>query len=283
MSDLAPLQRALRIGIWLNTFYAILELVVGYYIDSLALISDATHNLSDVLSLLFSLVGFRLISLKATKLMSYGYGRSTILIALLNAIMLLVAMGAIAYEGIHRILHPVHVPGLTVAAAAGIGIVINTISAWLLHSHQKQDVNAESAYLHLAADAGVSAAVVVSGVTLYFVDLPWLDGAISFMVAAVVVVATWSLFKESLRLSLDGVPLGIDPDEVKLKLEQVPGVLRVEHIHIWALSSQENGLTAHIVTQLHTLAELEPVKADLKALLETMGITHVTFEFEVGE
>ena len=281
---LESLQRALRIGVALNLAYAILELVVGYWVDALALISDSTHNLSDVLSLVFSLIGFRLIKLRATKQMTYGFGRSTILIALFNALLLLMAMGAIAYEAIDRILDPVAVPGFFVAAVAGVGIVINTISAGLLFKHQKQDVNAESAYLHLAADAAVSVAVVASGLLMQWVSWPWLDGAISLVVAVAVVIATWGLLKESLRLSLDGVPDGIDPDAIKGKMESVPGVLEVHHLHIWALSSQENGLTAHVVTSHTNVHDMASTKAELKRLLFELGITHPTLEFQyLGE
>lgn len=278
--QLAPIKKALWIGVILNLAYAVIELVVGYWTGALALISDATHNLSDVLSLVFSLIGFRLISLQATKQMSYGWGRSTILIALFNALLLLVAMGAIAYEAVLRIINPVVVPGGMIAAVAGIGILINSVSAWMLHQHQGKDVNAASAYWHLAADAGVSAAVVVSGLLMDWVHWPWLDGVISLMVAITVVIATWDLLKESLRLSLDGVPEGIDPDQIKSIMLAVEGVVEVHHLHIWALSSQENGMTAHIKTTATAVADLRPVRDRLRETLYAQGIQHVTLEFE---
>lgn len=270
-------------GVGLNVFYVICELIAGYYYNSIALISDAVHNISDVIGLVLSLIGFKLAQVGRSAHLSYGLGKSSILAALINALMLLVAMAFLAYEGVSRIIEPHPVMGLPVALVATIGIVINTITALMINRFSAKDINAKSAFVHLAADAGVSAAVVVCGIVMIFFNVPWLDGAVTVMVASVVVYASWGVFRESLVLSLDGIPSHINIGRIKEEIEKIEGVTDAHHIHIWALSSEKVAFTAHIKTPFRKVEELEALKEAIKQTLSQLGIGHATIEFEYQE
>lgn len=276
----SSLNRAFVAGIVLNTLFVAIEAGMGLWYGSLGLLSDAGHNLSDVAGLLLAMLAFRLAQAQATPRYTYGYRKSTVLISLLNSAILLAAVGVIVYESIGRMLHPAPVEGGVVAWTAAVGVAINAFTAWLFVKDKERDLNVKGAYLHMAADALVSVGVAVSGVVISLTGWTPVDPLIALVVAAVIVVSVWSLTRDSLRLSLDGVPAGIDLGEVVAAMEAVDGVRSVHHVHIWAISTTENALTAHVVADP---AGMEPLKARLKSLLRDAGIAHVTLEFETGE
>ena len=272
------LTRAFRWGIGLNAAFVVVEFVAGFVYDSMGLLSDAGHNLSDVAGLLLALLAFRLSRVRTTPRYTYGYRKSTVLISLLNSVILLVAVGMIVAESIGRMLHPAPVAGGAVAWTAGIGVAVNGFTAWLFLKDKDRDLNVKGAYLHMAADALVSVGVLVSGVVILHTGWTIVDPIVALVVAAAIVTSVWSLTRDSLRLSLDGVPAGIDLERIVASMERDPGVAAVHHVHVWAISTTENALTAHVV--LSRIAEMEEVKARLKAALREASIAHATLEFE---
>jgi cobalt-zinc-cadmium efflux system protein len=279
--DLKDVNRAFIIGIILNFAFVVIEVIVGLFIHSLSLLSDAGHNLADVASLALSLFAFRLVKVKANEKYTYGYKKTTILAALFNAAVLLVSIGAIGYEAIHRIFAPEPLPGKTIAIVAAIGIIINTITALLFFRSKENDLNAKSAFLHLLSDAIVSAGLVVGGIIIFFTHLYWIDALLGIIIAVVILLSTWQLLKDSLRLSLDGVPEDIDLHNVKQKIAAINGVKDFHHIHIWALSTNENALTGHLVVEKNTdMAMIEKLKHTVKHELEHLNIKHATLEIE---
>lgn len=272
------LNKAFLLGIALNAAFVAVEFAVGLYYGSMGLLSDAGHNLSDVASLLLAMLAFRLAQAHATPRYTYGYKKSTVLISLLNSVILLIAVGVIVAESIGRMLHPAPVEGGAIAWTAGIGVAINGFTAWLFLKDKDRDLNVKGAYLHMAADALVSVGVLVSGLVISWTGWVIVDPIVGLVVAAVIVASVWSLTRDSLRLSLDGVPEGIRIDEVERAMVAVAGVEAVHHIHVWAISTTENALTAHVV--LADLLHMETVKQQLKARLEESGIHHATLEFE---
>jgi cobalt-zinc-cadmium efflux system protein len=280
--DWKNLNNAFIIGMVLNFLFVIVEVLVGLNIQSLSLLSDAGHNLADVASLGLSLMAFRLMKVPSNKKYTYGYKKTTILVALLNAAILLLSIGAIGYEALHRILAPEPLPGKTISLVAGIGILINALTALLFFRSKEKDLNIKSAFLHLMADAIVSAGLVVGGLLIFFTGQYWIDPLLSLIIAAVIVVSTWKLLSGSLRLSLDGVPEGIDLANVRTSILKTPGVKDFHHIHIWAISTTENALTAHMVINHDTkLEEVEKLKHQVKHELLHMNIQHATLEIEV--
>ena len=275
------LNRAFIIGITINLLYVVIEFVAGLYLDSLALITDAGHNLTDVASLAMAMLAFRLAKVKSNEKFTYGYRKSTILVSLINSVVLFVAIGGILWESIGRLHNPVVVQGAPIAMVAGIGILINAISAFLFFKEKESDLNIKGAYLHLMADAAVSLGVVVSGLLIFFFQLYWLDLVVSFAIVAVIFHSTWNLFKDSLTLTLDGVPRGIKLDEVVAEIKQVEGVIDVHHLHVWAISSSQNAMTAHIIVACDTNMETQNrIKNTIKHELEHVNIQHATLEFE---
>lgn len=275
------LNRAFLAGIGLNLAFVAVEAVAGFTTGSLALLSDAGHNLSDVASLALSMLAFRLARIPPSSRYTYGYRKSTILISLLNAIILLIAVGAIGYEAIMRFSHPVALAGGQVAIVAGIGIAVNSVSALLFFRDKEKDLNVKGAYLHLVADALVSLGTVAAGLLMIYTHQYWIDTAVSLLVMAVIVYGTWGLLRDSLRLSLDGVPVGITVREVEAAAKTVPGVADLHHVHIWAVSTTENALTAHVTVQPGLTAEqVATLKTKLKHVLHHMNITHCTLETE---
>ena len=265
-------------GIGLNVGFVVVEFAVGLCYGSMGLLSDAGHNLSDVASLLLAMLAFRLAQARATPKYTYGYKKSTVLISLLNSVILLIAVGVIVAESIGRMLHPEPVVGGAIAWTAGVGVAINGFTAWLFMKDKDRDLNVKGAYLHMAADALVSVGVLVSGLVISWTGWTVVDPIVGLAVAGVIVASVWSLTRDSLRLSLDGVPGGIDIAEIERKMEAVPGVKAVHHIHVWAISTTENALTAHVV--LDSLSRTEEVKRALKELLGRSEIPHATLEFE---
>lgn len=273
------LNKAFIIGIVLNLAFVVIEFAAGFWFDSLALLSDAGHNLSDVVSLVLALLAFRLAKVKANERYTYGYKKSTILVSLLNAVILLVAVGAIVIESIHKLSNPAVVPGGAIAWVAGVGVLINAFTAFLFMKDKEKDLNVKGAYLHMAADALVSVGVLVAGIVIGRTGWYIIDPIIGLIVAVVILISTWNLLHDSLRLTLDGVPTSIDSQKVVEAIRALPGVDDVHHIHIWAISTTENALTAHIV--LKQSEGMQEVKHLIRHRLEDFGIGHATLEFEV--
>jgi len=278
---LTKVNTAFVVGIILNLAFVVIEAMVGILIDSLSVLSDAGHNLADVGTLALSLLAFKLMKVKSTNKYTYGYKKTTILVALFNSVLLLLTIGAIVYGAVERVFHPQEIPGLTVSIISGIGIVINFSTALFFLRNKEKDINVKSAYLHLLADALVSAGLVVGGIVIYYTKLYWLDSLFSLIIAGIILFGTWKLMKESLRLSLDGVPSAIHLEDVIALIKKTEGVKDVHHVHIWPLSSAENALTAHLVLDETVQGEEEAhIKHKLRHLLEHQNIHHVTFETE---
>lgn len=273
------LNKAFIIGIVLNLAFVVIEFAAGFWFDSLALLSDAGHNLSDVVSLVLALLAFRLAKVKANERYTYGYKKSTILVSLFNAVILLVAVGAIVIESIHKLNNPAVVPGGAIAWVAGVGVLINAFTAFLFMKDKEKDLNVKGAYLHMAADALVSVGVLVAGIVISRTGWYIIDPIIGLIVAVVILISTWNLLHDSLRLTLDGVLTSIDSQKVVKAIRALPGVDDVHHIHIWAISTTENALTAHIV--LKQPEGMQEVKHLIRHRLEDFGIGHATLEFEV--
>jgi len=272
-------------GIVLNSAYVVVQATAGFMTHSMALLSDAGHNLSDVASLALSLVAFRLAKVKPTHSFTYGYKKTTILAALTNAVILLITIGMLGYESINRLLHPRHdVQGGVVAIVAGIGIVINLASAFLFFRNKEHDLNTKGAYLHLLTDALVSMGVVVAGIIIYFTNWYWLDGAVSIIILIVILIGTWSLLTQSLRLSLDAVPADVDADAIERVIEHIKGVESIHHMHIWAMSTTENALTTHLVLDDKlTFDEKMKLVHKIKHELLHNNIHHATIELESAD
>jgi cobalt-zinc-cadmium efflux system protein len=275
------INRAFIFGIGLNLAFTLVEFGAGIRYDSLALLSDAAHNLSDVGGLLIALAAYRLSRVAPTKRFTFGFGKTTILASLVNAIILLIVTGGIISEAIQRFSEPKSTEGMVIVIVAGIGIVINTLSAALFFRDKSSDMNMRGAYLHLAIDAIVSLGVVVSGLIIYFTGWLVIDPVISMVIAAVIIFSTWSLFRESLRLTTDAVPEGINHDEVLKAISSVPGVKDVHHVHIWAISTTLNALTAHIVIKGDKPERpTADIKEVIRSTLRLHNIGHATLETE---
>lgn len=238
---------AFAIGIGLNTAFVIAEAIFGFASNSMALVADAGHNLSDVLGLLVAWGATILSSRAPSARFTYGLRGSSILAALFNAVFLLVTVGAIAWEAIQRLLHLEPVGGMTVILVAGVGIFVNGITAYLFASGRKGDINIRGAYLHMASDAVVSLGVVIAGLVILFTGWTWLDPATSLVISGVIVAGTWSLLRDSTAMSLSAVPPGIDPAAVRGYLEQCAGVVQIHDLHIWPMSTTDVALTCHMV------------------------------------
>ena len=266
------------VAVALNLLFVIVEAVAGFVGNSIGLLSDAGHNLSDVFSLLLAMIALKLASSHATKRFTYGHRKASVLISLLNAIILLVAVGAIIVESIEKFFTPTEVNGTLIIWTAAVGIVINGVTAWVLSRQNQHDINTRGAFLHMLADTLVSVGVVVSGIVINLTGWTLVDPIIGLVIAVVILVSTWSLLSESLRMSTDAVPEGFDVDEIKKKIESLEGILNVHHIHIWAISTTETALTCHIV--IPEAAMLEEVTDRVKTLLDGMNIHHSTLELE---
>jgi cobalt-zinc-cadmium efflux system protein len=282
--NLEKVNRAFVIGIVLNFLFVIIEVIVGLSIHSLSLLSDAGHNLADVASLAMALIAIRLLKIKPTEKYTYGYKKTTILVALLNAAILLISLGAIGYEAVHRLMDPEPLPGKTIAIVAAIGIVINAVTALLFMRDRENDLNVRGAFLHLLSDAIVSAALVIGGIIIAFTHLFWIDSVLSLLVAIVILFSTWQLLRDSLRLSLDGVPQGIEIKKIRETIAKIPGVKDFHHIHVWAISTTENALTAHLCVERDAGMEfIEKLKHTIKHELLHQNIQHATLEIEMED
>lgn len=266
------------LGIVLNLAFVLVEAGAGLWLGSLALLSDAGHNLSDVFSLLLALLAFRMMRIQPSQKYTYGYKRMTILVSLVNALLLFVAVAAILWSSVEKILHPSPVQGDVVAWVAGIGILVNAFTAYLFFKGKDHDLNVKGAYLHMAADTLVSVGVLVAGVVIQLTGWYIVDPLIGIVVGVVILFSSWGLLRDSMTLTLDGVPRGIDPKKVKQTMLDQKGVIGVHHLHIWALSTTENALTAHVVVD--DLAEEKEIKHAVKDALTGVGIQHATLELE---
>lgn len=269
------------LSIILNGLFVLIEAGVGLWQNSLSLLSDAGHNLSDVFSLLLVLIAFRLAKVQRNDRFTYGYRKSTILISLLNAVILLVAVGAIVIESIHKFNEPVEVNGIAVSWTAGVGILINGATALLLMRGQKSDLNVRGAFLHMAADTLVSIGVVISGIVIHYTGWTIVDPIVSLIIAAVILISTWELLSDSLRLAVDGTPEGVDLQEIEQMLSEEEHVESTHHIHVWAISTTETALTAHVVVD--DLTHWPEVTERLKHKLAEHDITHATLEPETPD
>ena len=269
------------LGIALNVGFVAAEAVIGLLSHSLSLLADAGHNLSDVLGLVLSWVALVLSRRTPSARHTYGWRRSSILAALLNALLLLVALGAIVWEAIQRIRRPEPIQGWTIALVSLVGIIVNGGTALLFLAGSREDINVRSAFMHMAADAVTSLGVVLAGLIIVFTNWYLLDPIVSLLLAAVVFWGTWNLLHEALEMSLDAVPSNIDPESVRSFLQSWPGVQSVHDLHIWSLSTTEAALTAHLVMPEHNCDD-EVVLAIGKALGEKFTIKHPTFQIERG-
>lgn len=273
------ITKAFVVGLILNTAFVVIETIAGLYTHSLSLLADAGHNLSDVASLALVLFANKLAMKQANDQYSFGYRQSTVLVALINGGILLFALGAVAYEAIIRISHPHPIEGGVVAIIAGIGIVINSFSALMFFKGKEKDLNVKGAYLHTASDAVISLGVVIAGIVIIYTGWFWLDSIVSLLLVIVVVIGTWGLLKDSLRLTLNGVPKDIDMKEVKNYFLNLPGVTEVHDLHIWAISTTETALTIHLVipNDIQDDVIYENIKENLH---HKFNIAHSTIQIE---
>ncbi|PSB48544.1 cation transporter [Cyanosarcina cf. burmensis CCALA 770] len=275
-------NRAFIISVALNTSFVVIEAVYGILANSLALLADAGHNLSDVLGLLFAWGATILARRRPTSRRTYGLRRSSILAALLNASFLLVVSGGIGWEAILRFRAPAPVAGGTVVFVAAVGIAINTVSALMFLAGSQSDLNIKGAFLHLIADAAVSVGVVLGGIAIVATGWLWFDPAVSLIVTAVILITTWQLLQESLNLILDAVPAGIEPLAVRTYLSERPDVSGVHDLHIWAMSTTETALTAHLVMPAGHPGNAFLVQVS-RELHDRFGIEHATLQIELSD
>jgi cobalt-zinc-cadmium efflux system protein len=276
----ATFGRAFAIGIGLNLAFTAVEAIFGVFSNSVALLADAGHNLSDVLGLVVAWAATALTRRPPTARYTYGLGASSIFAALFNAVFLLVAVGAIGWEAVQRFAAPKPVAGGTIIAVAAIGILINGVTAWLFASGRKADINIRGAFLHMVADAAVSAGVVIAGLTIAFTGWVWVDPLVSLIIVAVIVWGTWELLRQALAMSLGAVPAAIDPTAVRSWLAARPGVTAVHDLHVWAMSTTDSALTAHLVMPAGHPGDAF-LMATAAGLQERFGICHVTVQIEI--
>jgi len=274
--------RIFAIGIALNLGFVIVEFTYGRIAHSLALVADAGHNLSDVLSLLLAWGAAILSKRYPTPERTYGFRRSSILAALVNAVVLLVAVGAIAWEAMRRFGEPSQVEGQTVIIIAGIGIAVNAATALLFMSGRKSDLNIRGAFLHMAADAGVSLGVVLAGFAIIYTGWAWLDPLVSLVIVAVIFIGTWGLLRDSVNLALDAVPEGVNIKDVQSYLNDLPKCVEVHDLHIWGMSTTETALTAHLVMN-NPVCDDALLARTAKDLHDKFGIEHATLQVETGD
>jgi len=276
-----PTQRAFAVGVTLNSIFVVVELIFGFYANSLALLADAGHNFSDVIGLLIAWGALLLAKRRPSERFTYGLRSSTIMAALANAMILLVAVGGIIWEGVHRFAAPEQVNGGVMIWVALFGVLINIGTALMLQHGSKSDINVRSAFLHMLADAAVSVGVVVAGLGMLWLGWVWLDGAVSILIAAAILWSTWAMFRESIYLALHAVPAQIDAGSVRDYLAALPGVTEVHDLHIWAMSTTEIALTAHLL-----IPAGHPGDAFLSDVSDSLGkrfhIHHPTLQIEVG-
>jgi len=271
--------KAFILSIALNLIYVFVEFGYGFYSNSLALMSDAGHNLSDVASLALGLLAIKLSKIKPTKIYTYGYNKASVLISLINSIILLITVGVIGYEAIDRFKHPQELNGTTISIVAGLGILINSLSALLFLKNKEHDINNKGAFIHLAADAAVSLSVVIAGIVIYYTGWYIIDPILSLLVMVVIIFSTWKILSQSLKLSMDAVPENVDVKTLIKAVEQQDGVVKFYHIHVWPLSTKKNALTGHLVIKKNfNTHQVKWLKDKTKELLLSYNIHHATIE-----
>ncbi|MDQ2821788.1 MAG: cation diffusion facilitator family transporter [Pseudomonadota bacterium] len=273
--------KAFALAIGINTLFVVIEFVYGFIANSTALMADAGHNLSDVLGLALAWGAAVLAKRAPSKDFTYGLRGTSIVAALLNALLLMLACGAIAWEAVQRFTAPPPVAGMTVSIVAAIGVAVNAFSAWLFMAGSKNDLNIRGAYQHMAADAATSLGVVISGIVIMYTGWTWLDPAVSLVIVVMIVIGTWSLLRESVQLVLAGVPPSIDSTAVQTYLAQQDGVAAIHDLHIWALSTTETALTAHLVMPAGYPGDAH-IDALVSKLREEFNIHHCTLQVEEG-
>lgn len=273
--------RAFALAVALNIAIVVVQAVYGVIAHSTALLADAGHNLSDVLGLLLAWGAAWLSTRRPSARYTFGYGSSSILASLANAGLLLFACGVIVAEAIGRLMNPAPVAGLVVFVVATVGVIVNGFSAWLFMRGQKEDLNIRGAFLHMAADAGISAAVAISGLVILYTNWTWLDPVMSLLVVAVVVYGTWGLLRDSVRMALDAVPPGVDLQPIRDFLAGQPGVTDVHDLHVWALSTTGNALSAHLVMPAGHPGD-ESIDAIVITLRERFSMQHATLQVDLG-
>ena len=270
--------RAFAIGIALNTVYFLVEMLSGLFIGSSALVADAAHNASDVLSLVLAWFAIWLASRKSSHKYTYGMRRSTILASLVNGILIVIAAGWILWEAIEKFQNPVAIPGRIVLVVASVGLVVNTGTALMFMKGQKEDLNIRGAFLHMAADALVTLGVLIGGIVMMYSDAYWVDPVLSIIIVGVILWSAWGLLKDSVELVLDAVPREIDYKDVETYLNDIPGVEDVHDLHIWALSTSDTAMTVHLVIPS---GQTDQFIYDLRRELhDRFGIEHVTVQIE---
>ena len=280
----APVQgqgRAFALAVTLNILIVVVQAIYGVLAHSTALLADAGHNLSDVLGLLLAWGAIWLTARRPSARYTFGFGSSSILASLANAGLLLFACGVIVAEAINRLLNPAPVAGFDVFVVATIGMIVNGFSAWLFMRGQEKDLNVRGAFMHMAADAAISGAVAVSGLVILGTGWTWLDPVMSIVVVAVIVYGTWGLLRDSIRLALDAVPPGVDLQRIRSFLAQQPGVTDVHDLHVWALSTTGNALTAHVVMPAGHPGDAA-VDGMVIALRERFEMHHATLQVDLG-
>jgi cobalt-zinc-cadmium efflux system protein len=277
----ANYNRAFAAGVALNLTFVAVEFASGIWSQSVALLADAGHNLSDVLGLLVAWAAAYLSTVGPNERRTYGLRRTSILAALINALVLLLATGGIAWEAMQRFDHPAPVAGKTMMAVAAIGVIVNSITAFLFFKGCRHDLNLRGAFLHMAADAGVSLGVVVSGALIEWQGWLWIDPVASLVIIGAILVSTWGLLRDSVNLALDAVPRGIDPVMVRDYLQSLPGITDVHDLHIWGMSTTETALTVHLVKPDGCLDDAFLAEVE-HALHDRFGIMHPTIQFEQG-
>lgn len=272
-------NRAFMVGVILNVGFVIIEAAFGLWSKSLALLTDAGHNAGDVLGLLLAWAAAALAQKTPSLRRTYGYSRATILASLASGLLLLAAVGAITWEALGRLFAPVQPAGLTIVVVACIGVFINTATALMFLSGKDRDLNIRGAFLHMAADAAVSLGVVVAGLLILWKGWAWVDPVISLLIAGVIFWSTWGLLRDSLNLAVDAVPRDVDPVKVRDYLAQLPGVQDQHDLHIWAMSTTDTALTAHLV--MAPLPDSDRFLNEVSARLqEEFGIDHATIQLE---
>ncbi|MCK5818881.1 MAG: cation transporter [Psychromonas sp.] len=277
-------NRAFAIGVLLNVVYVMIEAGYGFFAHSLALIADAGHNLSDVFSLLLAWGASVLATKTTTETRTYGFKKVTVMASLASAILLLVVLGGIAWEAIIRFQNPHQVAGMTVIVVAAIGVVVNTLTALLFVKGQKHDLNIRGAFLHMAADAGVSLGVVIAGIFIIFKGWLWIDPMVSLILTVVILIGTWGLLRDSINYAIDAVPKTIDIHEIKKYFMSVDKVVRLHDLHVWPLSTTEVALTVHLVKNEESLDNYFLLNLQ-QQLHDRFAIDHSTIQVEtcIGE
>lgn len=275
------LKTTFLIGVVLNSAFVVVEFILGLVYHSMGLLADAGHNLGDIGGLLISFAAFQLARKRRARNFTYGFRKATIMASLINGVVLFVVVGIIIVECIPKFFYPVEVAGWPIILAAGTGIFVNGFTAVLLSQNKEKDLNVKGAYLHMFGDTIVSIGVVLSGILLLTTGWTFWDPIVGLVVAFVILLSGWDLLRESVRLSLDGVPSGIDVEEIRRAMLDFSNVKAVHHLHIWPISTMENALTSHVV--LEDLTQMEETKKIVHEKLCELGVTHSTLEFESVE